>query len=189
MAVAALISIGAVVLEIALPPYLIINLHAPVWLVGLLFALNTGMIVLLQVPATRAVTSWRRTRILAAGAVGYAFSFLLFAAAPLLPSNAIALYLCGCMLVYTVAEIIFVPTFAAITAALIPIGMQGRYLAIFQLSRASAATITPAVSGSLLALAPQGLWLLLALLTFGTLALLRRLERRLPGVGCRLSAH
>jgi MFS family permease len=176
----ALIWVSVFVFEIALPPYLIIVAHAPAWIVGLLFALNTGMIVVFQLPVARMIATWRRTRILAAGALIYALSFLLFAVAPLLPFNTLPLYLCACMALYTLAEIVYAPTFVTVAAALIPVGMEGRYLAVFQLFRVSAATITPALSGSLLAIAPQGLWLIVASLMFAAAGLFKALERRLP---------
>lgn len=181
----ALIWISVVALEVALPPYLIIIVHAPAWIVGLLFGLNTGMVVVLQIPVVRVVTSWRRTRIMAAGGLGYGLSFLLFAAAPFVSLGLVPLYLCVCMILYTLAEIIYAPTSTALAAATAPIGMQGRYLAIFQLSLASAATITPALAGSLLAANPRGLWLLLALLMVGGAALIVLLERGLPEAALR----
>jgi MFS family permease len=176
----ALVSVSVFVFEIALPPYLIIIAHAPAWIVGLLFALNTGMIVVFQLPVARMIATRRRTRILAAGGLVYALSFLLFAVAPLLPSNTLPLYLCACMALYTLAEIVYAPTFVTVAAALIPVGMEGRYLTVFQLVRVSAATITPALSGSLLAIAPQGLWLIMASLLFAAAALFKALDRRLP---------
>jgi MFS family permease len=72
-----------------------------------------------------------------------------------------------------------------LAAATAPIGMQGRYLATFQLSLASAATITPALAGSLLAANPRGLWLLLALLMVGAATLIVLLERVLPVAALR----
>jgi MFS family permease len=143
------------------------------------------MVVVLQMPAMRVVISWRRTRSIAAGGLGYSLSFLLFAAAPFVLPSLVPIYLCGCMILYTLAEIIYGPTSSALAAATAPIGMQGRYLAIFQLSLASAATITPALAGSLLATSPQGLWLLLALLMVGAAALIVLLERRLPQAALR----
>lgn len=176
----AILWISVVVLEVALPPYLIVAVHAPAWIVGLLFALNTGMIVALQIPVVRVVASWRRTRSMAAGGLGWGLSFLLFAAAPLLSPTTLPLYLCACMIVYTLAEIIYAPTSSALAAAAAPIGLQGRYLAIYQLSIAGAATITPTLAESMLTANPQALWLLLAPLMVGAVVLIYSLERRLP---------
>lgn len=181
----ALLWISVVAQEVALPPYLILVVHAPAWIVGLLFGLNTGMVVVLQMPAMRVVISWRRTRSIAASGLGYSLSFLLFAAAPFLPPSLLPIYLCGCMILYTLAEIIYGPTSSALAAAIAPAGMQGRYLATFQISLASAAAITPALAGSLLATSPQGLWLLLALLMIGAAALIVLLERGLPEAALR----
>ena len=177
--------ISVVAQEVALPPYLILVVHAPAWIVGLLFGLNTGMVVVLQMPVMRVVNSWQRTRNIAASGLGYGLSFLLFAVAPFVATGLLPIYLCTCMILYTLAEIIYGPTSSALAAAIAPIGMQGRYLAIFQLSLASAATVTPALAGSLLATSPQGLWLLLALLMVGAAALIVLLERGLPQAALR----
>jgi MFS family permease len=184
----ALIWVSVFVFEIALPPYLIIVAQAPAWIVGLLFALNTGMIVVLQVPVARMMASWRRTRVLAAGALGYALSFLLFAFAPLLSVSAAPLYLCGCMSLYTLAEIIYAPIFVTLSAALVPSGMEGRYLAVFQLFRVSAATVTPTLSGFLLAIAPEGLWLVIAAPMVAAAGLFRVIGRRLPREALRAAS-
>src|SRR6185437_4907511 len=116
-------------LTVGLPPYLIVAVHAPIWIVGMLFAINTGMVVVLQLPVMRAVASWRRTRSMAAGGLGWSLSFLLFAAALLLPPTLVPLYLCGCMILYTLAEMIYAPAASALAAAMAPVGMAGRYLA------------------------------------------------------------
>jgi MFS family permease len=181
----ALVLVGNGALVVALPPYLILPVHAPAWMVGLLFALNAGMIVVLQMPLVHVLASWRRTRILGASGLGYGLSFLLLAAAPLLPPNLLPWYLCGCMMLYTLAEIVSIPTLIALAAALVPTGMQGRYLAIFQLAPVTAATITPTLSESLLTASPQGFWLLLAALMVGAAALLYWLEQRLPEAALR----
>jgi ethanolamine transporter EutH len=172
--------VSVFVFEIAPPPYLITIAHAPAWIVGLLFALTTGMIVVFQLPVARMIATWRPTRILATGALVYALSFPLVAVAPLLPFNTLLLYLWARMALYTLAEIVYAPTFVTVTTALIPVGMEGRYLAVVQLFRVSAATITPALSGSLLAISPQGLWLIGASLMCAAAGLFRALERRLP---------
>jgi MFS family permease len=177
--------ISVVAQEVALLPYLILVVHAPAWIVGLLFGLNTGMVVVLQMPVMRVVNSWQRTRNIAASGLGYGLSFLLFAVAPFVATGLLPFYLCMCMILYTLAEIIYGPTSSALAAAIAPIGMQGRYLAIFQLSLASAATVTPALAGSLLATSPQGLWLLLALLMVGAAGWIVLLERGLPQAALR----
>lgn len=179
---------SVVALEVALPPYLIIAIHAAAWIVGVLFALNTGTIVVLQMPVARGVASWRRTRSLAAGGVGYGIAFLFFAAAPVVSPSLLPAYLCGCMILYTLAEIICAPTSTSLAAAIAPAGMQGRYLALFQLSLAGAATITPSLAGALLAVSPQGLWMLLALLMVGAAALIVTLERGLPERALRIAS-
>jgi MFS family permease len=173
------------VLTVALPPYLIVTMHTPTWLVGVLFGLNTAMIVVLQMLVARGVASWRRTRSLVAGGLGWSLSFLLFAVAPLVSPTLLLFYLCGSLIVYTLAEIVYAPASTSLAAAMAPVGMQGRYLALFQLSQAGASTIAPALAGSLLALTPQGLWLFLALLMGGAAAWIVWLERRLPETALR----
>jgi hypothetical protein len=50
--------------------------------------------------------SVRLPRELGNGGLGYSLSFLLFVAAPFVPSGLVPLYLCVCMILYTLAEII-----------------------------------------------------------------------------------
>jgi len=89
------------------------------------------------------------------------------------------------MILYTLAEMIYAPAASALAAAMAPVGMAGRYLALFQLSLAGAATITPALAGSLLAANPQALWLLLAPLMVGAAAWVVLLEPAFPHAALR----
>lgn len=183
----AILWISVAVLEVGLPPYLIGAVHAPVWIVGMVFALNTGMIVVLQMPIVRAVASWRRTHTMAVGGLGWGLSFLLFAAAPFVPLGVLPFYLCASVILYTLAELIYAPTSFALAGAIAPVGLQGRYLAIYQLSMAGAATFTPIFAGALLAANPQMLWVILFPMMGGAALLLVSLGRRFPDSALRTS--
>ena len=54
----------AMLIYFALPVYVVETLDMPAWVVGFLFALNTAQLALGQTLAIRAVSTWRRTRIL-----------------------------------------------------------------------------------------------------------------------------
>ena len=71
---------GYTVLAVSLPVYLTQNLGAATSLVGVLYAVNTVGIALLQIPVTRLLTRYRRTRTAALGASVFGLSFLTFAA-------------------------------------------------------------------------------------------------------------
>lgn len=176
----AILWISVAVLEVGLPPYLIVAAHAPARIVGMLFALNTGMIVALQMPIVRALASWRRTRAMAVGGLGWGLSFLLLAAAPFLAPGILPFYLCGCVILYTLAEIIYAPTSFALAAACATVGSQGRYLAVYQISIAGAATFTPIFAEALLTANPPMLWLVLFPLMGLAALLIYWLGGRLP---------
>jgi hypothetical protein len=63
-----------------------------------LFALNTSLIVVAQVPIMGLLASHRRTRAMMAGGLGYAVVFVCLSLALLVPRAALLPYLCATML-------------------------------------------------------------------------------------------
>lgn len=86
------------------------------------------------------------------------------------------------MILYTLAEIIYAPTSFALAAvcASASAGSQGRYLAVYQLSIAGAATFTPVFAEVLLTANPPMLWLVLFPLMGLAALLIYWLGPRLP---------
>src|SRR5262249_55199556 len=131
--------------DIVLAPYSVSVLRVPLWVPGALFALNTALVVGAQVPVMGLLASRRRTRALMVGGIGYMVVFLARAATPFLPAYTLVVTLGALMLLATMAEIILAPTMTALAAAMAPLHLRGRYLALADLSLSTATAITPLV--------------------------------------------
>jgi MFS family permease len=168
------------VLEVALPPFLVENLHAPAWGFSLLFTLNTIMVVVLQVPLMHLLGRMRRTRGIVLGGLSYAFSYLLFGAivgvsrALLMPALVLT------MIIYTLAEMFLSPTSYGLALALAPERARGRYMALLSLGGSLAFTVAPALFTFLLTLSSLFFWLMLAGITTAAALGVLLLERWLP---------
>jgi len=166
--------------DIILAPYSVSVLRVPVWVPGALFALNTALIVGAQIPIIGLLASRRRTRVLMVGGIGYMVVFLGLAATPFLPAHTLVVTLGALMLLATMAEIILIPTMTALAAAMAPLHLRGRYLALASLSLGTAKAITPLVGTALLATIPSAFWLILTVVLLVAVAAVAWLERRLP---------
>jgi MFS family permease len=168
-------------LSTVLPVYLTQVLHTSAAMPGLLYAVNTIGIAVLQIPLTRLVVRRRRTRTAATGGVVFAVSFLLFAAAALLPGHDL---LIGCLflavLLYTSGELLHSPAASALATGSAPAALRGRYMAFYQLSWALPSAAAPILFTAALVVSPTGLWLLLTAMASGSALALLRMERHLP---------
>lgn len=167
-------------IDIVLAPYSVSVLRVPLWVPGALFALNTALIVGAQVPVMGLLASRRRTRTMMVGGIGYMVAFLGLAATPLLPAHTLVVTLGALMLLATMAEIILIPTMTALAAAMAPLHLRGRYLALANLSLTTAKAITPLVATALLVTIPSAFWLILTVVLLVAVAAVAWLERRLP---------
>jgi MFS family permease len=174
-------ALGYMVLSVSLPVYLTQVLHAaPSW-AGVLYAVNTAGIALFQVPVTRLLVRYRRTRAAAFGQLIFALSFLLFAAVGALPGDiALLIGLFAGVALFTAAELLHGTTASGLSASAAPDTLRGRHLAFYQFSWAIPIAVAPAVLTALLAASPTGMWLLLAAGTAGSALSLVRLEPLLP---------
>jgi MFS family permease len=167
-------------IDLILAPYSVSVLHTPLWVPGALFALNTALVVAAQVPVMGLLASRRRTRALMVGGIGYMVVFLGLAATPFLPAHTLLVTLGALMLLATMAEIIVAPTMTALAAAMAPLHLRGRYLALANLSLSTAIAITPLVATVFLATIPAAFWLILTVVLIVAVAAVAWLERRLP---------
>ena len=67
--------------------------------------------------------------------------------------------LTGCMIVFTLGEMVAMPVSSAYIAGLAPPHMRGRYLGAFGLTWACGLIVGPAIGMKLFALEPSALWL------------------------------
>ncbi|GGK73925.1 MFS transporter [Mangrovihabitans endophyticus] len=175
------IAFGYMVLSVSLPVYVTQHLSTPASLIGVLYAINTFGIAVLQIPVTRALARYRRTRATALGAAVFCVSFVGFALLGLLPARSAVL--AGVFLataLFTLGELLHGAAASALVASAAPAETRGRHLAVYQLSWAVPTALAPAVLTALLTFSPAGMWLVLALGVTASAVTLLGVEPRLP---------
>ncbi|MFD5418457.1 MFS transporter [Streptomyces sp. NPDC127069] len=172
---------GYTVLAVGIPAYVTQDLGASTSLVGVLYAVNTVGIALLQIPVTRALVAFRRSRAVALGAGVFAASFVVFATLAAVGEKSVILVgIFAATVLFTAGELLHGATASALCAQAAPEETRGRHLAVYQLSWAVPSALAPAVLTALLTLSPTAMWLVLAVgATVSALGVLR-LEPRLP---------
>ena len=177
---------GYMVLSVSLPVYLTQELHTANSLVGVLYAVNTVGIALLQIPVTRALIRYRRTRAVALGASVFALSFVAFAVLGLLSSGSVLIIgVFAATALFTAGELMHGASASALVASAAPEATRGRHLAVYQLSWAIPTALAPAVLTGLMSLSATGMWLILAAGVGGAALGMVRLEGSLPAQAVR----
>lgn len=172
---------GYMVLSVALPVYVTRELGVPASLVGVLYAVNTVGIALLQIPVTRRLIRYRRTRTVAAGAATFGVSFAVFALLAGVPARPVALAgVFAATALFTLGEMLHGAPLSALVSSAAPEETHGRYMAVYQFSWAIPITLAPAVLTALLGVSPASMWLLLAGGVACSALTVLRLESRLP---------
>ena len=151
--------------------------------VGTMWLANTLLIVLIQLPVSKALEGRRRMRALA-------LMSLLFGSAALIvlfggiwfTGTAAALVFVVATIVFGFGETLQGPTQAPLVADLAPDPLRGRYFALSSMSWSAGSILGPAIGGPLLGWHPLAVWPLAAAISvvaaFGCLALERRLPER-----------
>ncbi|HEX2190340.1 MAG TPA: MFS transporter [Longimicrobiaceae bacterium] len=124
--------------EGAMAVYLVRDLGLPPSFYGTLFALNTLVIVALEVPLNLAMAGWPHRRALVLGALLCAAGFgaLGLATGPWTVAATV--------LVWTFGEMVFFPVSATYVAELAPPGRRGAYMGAYSMSFGLAFTVGPA---------------------------------------------
>ena len=156
--------------------------------IGVAFFVNTALIVIVQLPVSRAIEGHRRLRALALMPLLWIVSWLLVDAGGYwLSGTAAFLAITIGLGVFGVGECFHGPAHQALVAEIAPGHLRGRYFAVHSLSWGLAGTVGPAVGGFLLASAPYALWpaaavvcLLAALGSLRTEPLVPERFRRIP---------
>ncbi len=118
---------------------------------GLAFAANTLVIVVLQLVVLQRIEGRRRTRVIAVMGVVWAFSWLLLGFSGLVPGTLGAtLLVAACASVFAFGETLLQPTIPALVNDLAPDHLRGRYNAVSSGSFQLAAVIAPPISGLLI---------------------------------------
>jgi MFS family permease len=137
----------------SMPLYLVGTLHLSPAIYGLLFTVNTFLIVLLEVPLNGAMADWPLGRALALGSVlcGLGFGSLAFVSS--------AGGVLATVVIWTFGEMILFPTAANYASQMAPAERQGDYMGAYSMSSAAAFAIGPWVGTKILeAWGGQAVW-------------------------------
>jgi MFS family permease len=149
--------------ESALPLYLVQHLSLSPAFYGMLFTINTLLIVALEVPLNTATAHWSNSRSLIIGSMLFAIGFGALGVIAS-PSGVIAT-----VVVWTFGEMMLFPAMAAHMAEIAPENRRGAYMGAYSMSLSIALTIGPWMGTQLLAmLGPVVVWSVMFVL--GTLA-------------------
>jgi MFS family permease len=154
----------AITLDVLLAVYLVDNLHQPAWLAGLLYALNTFLVVATQTLITGRTRRLRTAWVLRAAALGWAVSFALLWALVIVPPAFAVPVLVISVVLFTVAQLLQGPAINALAVDLAPRDAPGRHMAVFQLSWNASVALAPAILTGLLSLGASWPWVVLIVL-------------------------
>jgi predicted MFS family arabinose efflux permease len=124
-------------IEGAMPLWVVRDLGFGTRFFGLIFTLNTLLIVALEVPLNLGMARWPHGRLLLLGSVCYAAGFGLTGLANSRP------LLLGTVFLWTFGEMILLPTMADAVASLAPADRRGEYMGLYALCFAVALTLGP----------------------------------------------
>lgn len=150
--------------------------------VGLAFAVNTAVIVLLQFTVLSRISGRRRTRVMIVMAAIWAAAWGVIGIGGLVPGGAIAVAgVLGFMAVFALGETLLQPTVPAITNDLADDHTRGRYNAVSAAAFQSGAIAGPVAAGFLLEHDLAALYVVLMVLGCAAIAVMAlALERRVP---------
>jgi MFS family permease len=169
------------VLPVAVPVYAVVVLHVSPALLGVLFTVNTALLVVGQLPVRRLQARARRTHALALGGAVFAVSCGFYAVVAYLPAGGWRVAaLVVATLVYTTGELMHTAPSSALAAAIAPAAARGHYLAVYQLTWGVSSVLAPVGFSTLLETTPALLWAVLAALLLTACAVVLRLSDGLP---------
>jgi MFS family permease len=150
---------------------------------GVAFAANTVVIVLLQLVVLRRIEGHRRTRVIAVMGLLWALAWLLLGGSGLVAGTVGATMLvAACASVFALGETLMQPTVPALVNDLAPDHLRGRYNALSSAAFQLAAIVGPPISGALVGRGLGSVYigvLVVGSLAVGAFAVLR-LEHQLP---------
>jgi len=157
---------------------------------GLAFAANTLVIVLLQLVVLQRIEGRRRTRVIGVMSLVWSGSWVLLGLSGLVPGTAGAtLLVAACAAVFAFGETLLQPTIPALVNDLAPDHLRGRYNALSSGAFQMAAVIAPPIAGGLIGRALGDVYiglLIVGCLVCGVLAIARlepQLDPEVNGVG------
>ncbi|HLO36236.1 MAG TPA: MFS transporter [Candidatus Deferrimicrobium sp.] len=149
--------------------------------IGIIFLVNTSVVVIAQIPAVRVVARMRRTHAFAAASALFAVSLLAVLPGTLVHSELAATsLLAGAAIVFAIGECLHIVVLGPLVADMAPAHLLGRYLSIYGLTFSISLALGPAIGGFLLQTSPDAIWWGGALAAVLAGAVLLRLGGRIP---------
>ena len=149
--------------------------------VGFIWLANTLLIVLIQLPVSKALEGRRRMAALALMNLLWATAALLvLAGGELLNGTSAALIFMTATMVFALGETLQGPTQAPLVADLAPDHLRGRYFALGSMSWSAGSILGPAAGGALLGWHPLAVWPVAAAVCVFSAGACLALEGRLP---------
>lgn len=139
-----LVSLVFFQLDASVPLHLVRGLGLSTRFYGVLFTVNTALIVTLEIPLNHAVRRWPLRRTLALGALLFAAGFGLYG---LCRTPAQVLLATG---VWTFGEMILMPAMSSRVAELAPASRRGEYMGLYLMAFAAGFTLAPMAGVGLL---------------------------------------
>lgn len=150
------------VLNVAIPVYVVDMLGLPGWVSGAVFVINTVMIGVGQGLVVQAMTGHTRSRLVVLAAGFTVASFLLLLGAGHLAAAAAVGVVLVAAVVYTLGEMTGGPVLSTLAAESAPVQLRGRFMATYQFSWNAASTVAPVLFAWLLERGPAPAWLALS---------------------------
>ena len=163
-----LVTFGYGSLDGGLAAYITQIADMPVRIVGIVFAVNTGVIVVAQWWVLKFAQGRSRSTLMAVVGVMWGVSWTVMGGSALLAGGVAIVGLCSGMLIFALGETLWSPVAPALLNHLAPDHLRGRYNAVSAWSWSLGSAIGPAVAGVLIGAKLGGVWV--ALLLVGCLA-------------------
>jgi MFS family permease len=149
--------------------------------IGYIWLANTLLIVIAQLPVSKALEGRRRMVALALMNALWAISSLVvLAGGVLFTATAAALTFMAATMIFGVGETLQGPTQAPLVADLAPEQLRGRYFALSSMAWSAGSILGPAAGGALLGWHPLAVWPVAAAVCVFSAAACLALERHLP---------
>ncbi|MEV6766764.1 MFS transporter [Streptomyces sp. NPDC051105] len=168
---------STLIVETALPVFVVQELGLATWTVGALFVVNTSLLTLLQLPVGRFLERFRPGPVLAVGGCSFAVLYVTVAVLGSVPHTARTGALLGAMAVYTLGEMAVSQAGLVMVTSVPPKRELGSYLAFNQLFVGVGAALAPTLAASLLDSRSGVLWWTLTAMSVLAALLILRLPR------------
>ena len=154
-----LIIVGYSTFANLLPPFEIAHTRVGPGAIGIIFLINTSIVVIAQLPATRILKWMRRAQVFATASALFAIALIAVLAATLIHSELGATALLAAVAtVFAIGECVHNVVLGPLVADLAPPQLLGRYISLYRLVVTGGFALGPAIGGVLLTSSPDAIW-------------------------------